>query len=253
MKGSRMRIAAVLFTAALTLGGCGEALYEMTPEEQAAIVSYASQAVAKFNNFQKDGEVYVSKDVLEDGDAQQATTAPAPQTAGQEADAPEDGNKMPAQDAAEPQDASVPQDIPSSDDASSVTIGQALDLGVIRADYTGSSLCTTYKKSDSYAVDASAGSQLLVLNVQLTNQSDQDLYIDILAMTPTFQVTVNGEYTAAAQTTILPDDLSTYQGNLPAGASGNTVLLFEIPQEVKEVSGLQLRVTMNGSQNTIKL
>ena len=41
MKGSRMRIAAVLFVAAVTLSGCGEALYELTTEEQAAIVSYA--------------------------------------------------------------------------------------------------------------------------------------------------------------------------------------------------------------------
>ena len=56
MKGSRMRIAAVLFVAAVTLSGCGEALYELTPEEQAAIVSYASHTVAKFNNYQKDGE-----------------------------------------------------------------------------------------------------------------------------------------------------------------------------------------------------
>ena len=99
----------------------------------------------------------------------------------------------------------------------------------------------------------SPGSQLLVLKVKLTNQSSQDLAIDILAMTPAFSVTVNGEYTAAAQTTILPNDLSTYQGTLLAGESGETVLLFEIPQEVQAVSDLSLKVTMNGSQNTIKL
>ena len=64
MKGSRMRIAAVLFVAAVTLSGCGEALYELTPEEQAAIVSYASHTVAKFNNYQKDGEIFVRKDIL---------------------------------------------------------------------------------------------------------------------------------------------------------------------------------------------
>lgn len=72
-------------------------------------------------------------------------------------------------------------------------------------------------------------------------------------MTPAFSVTVNGEYTAAAQTTILPNDLSTFQGSLLAGESGDTVLLFEIPQEISAVSDLSLKVTMNGSQNTIKL
>ena len=102
-------------------------------------------------------------------------------------------------------------------------------------------------------MDASPGSQFLVLNVKLTNQSAQDLYIDILAMTPTFQVTVNGESTAAAQTTILPNDLSTYQGNILAGASSDTVLVFEVSQEIENVSDIQLRITMNGSQNTINL
>ncbi len=250
MKGSRMKIAAVLFTAALTLGGCGEALYEMTPEEQAAVVSYAAQAVAKFNNFQKDGEVHVNKDVLESGGTQQTNRAPAGQAAEQKEQVSAEA-AAPSQETANSQNTAAQN--PSSDAQTSATIGQALDLGVVRADYTGSSLCNTYKKSDSYAVDTSAGAQLLVLNVKLTNQSAEDLYIDILSMTPTFQVTVNGEHTAPAQTTILPDDLSTYQGNLAAGASGNTVLLFEIPQEIQTVSDLQLRVTMNGSQNTIKL
>lgn len=252
MKGSRIKIAAVLFAAAVTLGGCGEALYEMTPEEQAAIVSYASHTVAKFNNFQKDGEIFVSKNVLENGGTSQEVKVPDLQSAESEENVPvnEEAESLP--DAAEPQNTQTPQQS-ASDAAPAATIGQALDLGVVQADFTGSSLCTTYKMSDVYAVDAAAGSQLLVLNVRLTNQSAQDLYIDILAMTPTFQVTVNGEYTAAAQTTILPDDLSTYQGNLLAGASGDTVLLFEIPQEIKEVSDIQLRITMNGSQSAINL
>ncbi|MCI8635054.1 MAG: DUF4352 domain-containing protein [Eubacterium sp.] len=251
MKGSRMRIAAVLFVAAVTLSGCGEALYELTPEEQAAIVSYASHTVAKFNNYQKDGEIFVRKDILEGDEASQEVKTPDLQQAEPEESIPADDTEMPVQDMAASQDDGNAQG--AEPEGSFATIGQALDLGVIQADYTGSSLCTTYQKSDSYAVDASPGSQFLVLNVKLTNQSAQDLYIDILAMTPTFQVTVNGESTAAAQTTILPNDLSTYQGNILAGASSDTVLVFEVSQEIENVSDIQLRITMNGSQNTINL
>ena len=253
MKGSKMKIAATLVAAAVTLGGCGEALYEMTPEEQEAVVSYASHAVAKFNNFQKDGEVFVRKDILEEDTdtqekAQDVQTPPEDGAAGNTDAAPKtDDSQDGAENAGSP---SAPQ---GQETESSSTIGEALDLGVIRADFMGSSLCATYEKSASYAVDAPPGSQLLVKNVKLVNQSSEDLAIDILAMTPAFSVTVNGEYTAAAQTTILPNDLSTFQGSLLAGESGDTVLLFEIPQEISAVSDLSLKVTMNGSQNTIKL
>ena len=39
----------------------------LTPEEQDAIVSYASRVVSKYNTNQTDGEVFVFKDVLENG------------------------------------------------------------------------------------------------------------------------------------------------------------------------------------------
>ena len=49
MRDSRMKMTAVLLSAACTLTGCGEALYTLQPEEEAAVVSYAAHAVAKYN------------------------------------------------------------------------------------------------------------------------------------------------------------------------------------------------------------
>ena len=102
-------------------------------------------------------------------------------------------------------------------------------------------------------MDADPGQQLLVLNVNLKNPTGQDVQIDLLKMSPVFQAVVNGTQTAVAQTTILPNDLSTYQGGLSAGASAETVLLLQIPEEIKEISELQLKVTMGGETSTVNL
>lgn len=248
MKSSKMKITVVLLLAICTLAGCGEKLYELTPEEEAAIVSYAAQAVAKFNGFQPDGEVFLKEEDLKaDGDVAQDSAPSDTQAAEQDTETAEQTPPQPDGQGSQT-DTNAPQAAEST-----ATIGESLDLGVVQAEYIGNSLCTTYEKSDSFAVDAEAGKQLLVLTVKLTNPTAQDLHIDILSMKPSFQAIVNGTESAMAQTTILPNDLSTYQGDLLAGASNETVLLFQIPQELQEISSLQLRITMNGSQNTVNL
>lgn len=243
MKSLKMKMAALLAAAAFLLAGCGDALYVLTPEEEAGIVSYASHAVAKFNKLQQEGEIFVRQDVLdhEDGTEEAETQEEPP------------ANSEASEEGPDPQPGQADGTSEGGEGAAAVTLGTALDLGAVQAEYTGSSLCVTYEKSDVFAIDAAEGKQLLVLNVRLTNPSSQDLHVDILAMTPTFQATVNGEETAAAQTTILPNDLSTYQGDLLAGASCDTVLLFQIPQEIQEVSGVQLKVVMDGAANTVNL
>ena len=130
---------------------------------------------------------------------------------------------------------------------------QALDLGVVSADYTGHELTKSYMAEDYYAVDAETGKQFLVLKYNLVNTSGQPLHVDILAMTPSFTAVINGDQSVPAQTTILLNDLSTYQSDIEAGGTAETVLLFQVPEDISDVSGIQLNVTMNGKQFAINL
>ncbi len=245
MKSSKRKMAAVLLAAAFALTGCGEAFYDLTPEERNAVVSYASRVVAKYNTYQKDGEVFVMQEILdgeeeseedlqvdatEEEDSQETSEA-----AGQETDGTE----------ASGEDAQAGQETAS--------LREALELGEVTAEYTDSSLCATYEKSDVYAVDAGEGQQLLVLHIKLVNSSGQDAHVDMLKAMPKVRVVVNETETAAAQTTILPNDLLTYQGDLAAGEERETALLFQIPQEIGEVESLQLHITMNGETRTVSL
>lgn len=246
MRYSRLKAAFVLLAAVFTLTGCGEALYELTPEEEAAIVGYSALAVAKYNNFQTDGAVYVEPGSasFKDGSNQPATEEQASETEGQ---------MMPeASDAAGGSGADTGNNTgnneaePASEEPSQ-SINEILNLGAAEIEYIGNSLCQVYDQSDAYAVDADPGMQFLVLNMKLKNPSGEDQNIDMISKKPSFKAVVNGTETVMAQMTILPNDISTYQGTLPAGAEQDAVLLFQIPQEIKEIQDVQLKVTVEGA------
>ena len=49
MKKNRLAAGALAFAVSVTACGCGEKVYEMTNEEEAAVVYYSAHAVTKFN------------------------------------------------------------------------------------------------------------------------------------------------------------------------------------------------------------
>lgn len=246
MKSSRIKITALMLTAAFALTGCGEALYELTPEEEDAVVSYASHVIAKFNTYQKDGEIYVSQEVLNGEDKEEETQPPDTQQTMPEEEETEENTQSGGEDAQQ-----SGQD--TSGQENTVSIKEALGLDGISTQYGGSSLCEVYDQSDSFAVDAEPGKQLLVLSVKLTNETAGEVSLDILQKKPSFEAVVNGENRVSAQMTILPNDLSTYQGSIPAGESTDTVLIFQIPEEIESVSDVELEITLDGSRYTANL
>lgn len=261
MKNSRMKTTAVLLTTAFMLSGCGEDLYVLTPEEEDVIVNYAAHAVAKYNTFQQDGEVFVYKEVLEGvEDTEEAETTEVetelslevePEENTQSTESVQNAGEMQNTEGIENQDGTEAAMTENAQLLSTLT--EALDLGVIDAEYTGYELCTAYEHSDSYTVDATPGKQLLVMKVRLKNKIEQPLHIDILAMTPEFRAVINGTDTYAAQTTILLNDLSTYQADIEANAVNDTILVFEVPQDMPDVSDIKLKVTMNSKNFEIQL
>ena len=129
MKSSKMKMTAILLTVVFLLAGCGDALYELTPEEETAIVSYASQLVAKYNTYQREGEVNVSPEMLEPEEPETEALPPEEQ-----AQTPQEQPDTPEQNTPD----AVP-DQPSLEGESFSTINEALDLGVVQVEYTGSS------------------------------------------------------------------------------------------------------------------
>lgn len=244
MKNSRMKMTAVLMVATFMFTGCGEALYELEPDEETAIVGYAAHAVAKYNTYQQDGEVPVS---AQEETEQTADTEQAVQEQDTEAGSEQAGPDVTADTAGGSQ----------GGENGGSTLNDAFDLGVIQAQYEGQEICSVYEQSDSYTIDAMPGNKLLVLKVNLTNTSDIALNVNILGMTPQVRAILNGDTRVPAQTSILPNDLTTYVREndqaMQPGETAETVLIFEIPEDMTEITSIQLKINMNGQDFTVNL
>ena len=101
--------------------------------------------------------------------------------------------------------------------------------------YTGFEVKDTYpdvaEDNLFFAMNASAGSKLLVFNFMVTNVGGQDLNLDMSAYNTKFKISINGESPKYILTTMLMNDLASFTGTIPAGASENLVLVSEIPEE----------------------
>lgn len=252
MKSSRRKTTALLLAVVCVLSGCGETVYVLEPDEEDAIAKYAAHTVAKYNTFQREGEVFVYQNIL---DGEEETEDASEEETDTQTDVQQESEQV---QSTEEETADGQQELQSTQNQTENVKGnssltEALDLGVVNAECTGYELCTTYQSSTSYTVDALPDKQLLVLDIRLENQADQPLHIDILSMTPEISAVINDTEIFSAQTTILLNDLSTYQADIDANAVNDAVLVFEIPQDLTEISTLQLKITMSGKNFEINL
>ena len=61
MRRTRIKMMAAVMAATMLLGGCGDALYDLTDDEENVIVNYAAHIVTKYNTYQREGLTYVSQ------------------------------------------------------------------------------------------------------------------------------------------------------------------------------------------------
>ncbi len=115
-----------------------------------------------------------------------------------------------------------------------IPLGQAIgvDFDVY---YTSYEVTPSYPTSNSVSDDvymgmtAAQGDTLMVVHFNISNTSGNDRECDILSLKPTFRLKINGE-NHTIQQTILSDDLSKFQGTVPAYSSADAVLICEVSQ-----------------------
>lgn len=236
MRKKTVRIA-VTAAAGLMLTGCGDAAYNLTESEERIIVDYAAHMVTKYNTWQKEGLSYVDLE-------------PEPET--------EEPTGQPEEPETELQDLGVPLSpgMPEGgEDTGAMTAGLPELFGAegISIAYVGARLDTSYMEAAYYAVQADSGYTYLILGIDVTNTSEQEIALDYLTRQPQFSATVNGEVRSPAEITALTEDFATYMGTLSAGETEEMVLLFQVPESVQWVDSLQLEVSVDGNNYQIIL
>ncbi|MCR5467839.1 MAG: DUF4352 domain-containing protein [Lachnospiraceae bacterium] len=263
----KKEIAVLLLLAVVVFGtGCGDAMYELTEEEQSAIVSYSAHAIAKFNTYQSDGIVYVNPAELIEETETESEIAEAIETeeltetdveSGDE-NGTESGDDL-TEDASQGVEGDSSSDVFGTNQTyngegygSIENLSAALDLGQITAEYMGYEISHDYSEGGLISMTADSGREYFVINIRLNNNSSNAYSIDLLSNKPRFKLLVDGESAGSAITTLLMNDLVTYQGNLSTGESVDTVLLFSVPEgSYESFETLGLSVTMNGNTSNI--
>lgn len=202
---------------ALLTAGCGE-MPDLTQEESDLIAEYAAGILLKYDKGQINRLVDIPIDEEAEGEEVQ----------------PED-----AEDQTEPEEeeSTAVVDVSQDEETDSIVSSVEQYYGVpnVMITYTGYEVADSYPPSMEdenlvFSMDASSGTQLLVLKFNAQNLSGEDQTLNMLGYGARFRVSVNGESSKGALATMLVNDMQTYNDVIPASSAVELVSIVEIPQ-----------------------
>lgn len=237
-RNKNMVCGALLCAMMLSMTACGNEIPDLTEEESQRIGEYAAVTLLKYdaNNRSRlvDPEVVIAK--LEKEAAQE------------EAKAEETGST-----------GTTEVTMPTAQEEITASMedffGLPEGVSIIYEDYmVADSYPEDGVEDDYFALDASMGKKLLVLRFHLTNGTEQEEKIDLLNTNSRYIITVNDSIRANALTTMLPNDMSTYEETLEPGQTQELVLLLEVNEDVAgAVQTIALRLKNASNEYTIQL
>lgn len=222
-----------LIMAALVTG-CGSTMPDLTQEETELISEYAVGVLLKYDK--RHGSRLV--------DTTEYDTAAAEV----EEDIPE---QTPEPEQENPADDTTVVDVSQDEEAEATpaTIEEYYGIQGITFQYLGYDLTQSYPPSDDdsmvLAMDATVGTELLVLRFVAVNVSSADQSLNMLEHGAKFRVSVNGETGQNALSTMLLDDMQAYNGVIPAGYSAELVCIVEVPKSTS-INTIELIMRGNG-------
>lgn len=214
--------------AAVLITGCGSVMPDLTEEETEIISEYAAGVLLKYDKVY--GGRLMSPSEFEAEENKKAESEPE-----------ESGEEMPEEEGfleeSEPDGAEV-VDVSQDEEgaaAEASTIEEYYGIPDITFQYTGYELVQSYPydaegETAFFAMDATEGMQLLVLKFTASNGSSADRALDMMEYGARFRVSVNGGPQENVLSTMLLNDLHTYNDVVPAGASVELVSIVEVPQ-----------------------
>lgn len=229
-----------------------ENMFGLTEDEQKMYAEYAAGVLMKYNagtNMRVlEGQTLRNQEAKEEAAREQA--ARREQLAAEYASNKNDSSKKENQ-SSKGESSSASQGISYISDMSAATGNNAFTVT-----YAGYEVTDSYPNSGDdilMAIDAGQGKLLLVTKFLVTNVSGQTENFDMFSKQAKFKVNINGTG-YKSQYTLLLDDLSMYKGDVDAGTTIDTVLVFEIPEGVaSNINDMELSITIDGTINTMQL
>ena len=213
---------------ACTLTGCGGPMPELTEEENEIITEYAVDLLLKYdknyNNRLIDLDAYRERQAI----LQERREALAVEDATKEAEQAE----LAAQE-----EASGTETANNTVEESTVSsIEEFYGIDNIVFQYTGYDLTYIYPEAVEdetalyFSMDTTPGMQLLVLKFLATNISGEQKDLNMLNYGMRIRINVGDGVSENALSTMLLNDLQTYNGTLGANESTELVAIIEVPE-----------------------
>lgn len=202
--------------AACLMTGCGD-MPDLTESETELISEYAVGVLLKHDKMQSKRLVDVAVEEEEGEAPEEAAEAP------EEPPQPEEPAAV----------VDVSQDEVTESAVSSVE--QYYGIPNIMISYTGYETVASYPPQAEegvafFTMDATPGTDLLVLKFNAQNLTGEDQTLNMLGYGARFRVSVNGEASKGALATMLVNDMQTYDSVIPANSTTELVTIVEVPQ-----------------------
>lgn len=207
--------AAMAVMLAFVMAGCGEnAIPEMTKDEIQAVGEYAAITLMKYDASKRSRLVDLPEASKPD------TDVPKTPVSEQKPSGMGPVDDTPVVDVSE-----------NNADDLNEALGLAQGINVI---YRGETVCTRYPMDEEvgFAVSASKGNKLLVMNFLVANDTGEEQVVDLSDRKREIRMTVNKEFSKWVLPAVLPNDLLTLKESIPAGGSVEAVLLVEIDENL---------------------
>ena len=236
--------------AAVLMTGCGSVMPELTEEETEIISEYAAGVLLKYDRVSSGRLMSMPEYEEEENRKAEREKARTEEKPAEEESAPEESR------ADDTEVVDVSQD-GETGAATPATIEEYYGIQNITIQYTGYELAESYPADGGgeeifFAMDATEGMQLLILKFTASNGSTTDQTLDMLGHEARFRISVNGGSGENALSTMLLNDLQTYDDVIPAGSSVELVSIVEVPQSIT-VETIDLTMRGDAGNSVISL
>lgn len=248
-------LAAVLTASMLT--GCG--LIQSTglsEEEDELVAEYAAGVIMRYSADKKGGL----------GDLR-PTPTPIPWVDPKDVAPTEAPEEEEREEREEPEEEVPMEEVNARDDISAGSHSGSFDghnlaaaIGIEGFDitYEGFETADVYPESPgddlSFSMQSTPGRKLLVVHLNVINNEGQDKLCDVLACNVKFRVLINETDRVNEQMTILLNDLKSYNETIPANGSADTVLVFEVEDQLAQnINNLSLIAVTSAGESTFAL
>lgn len=234
---------ALIVSVMLTLTGCGNAIPEMTEEQQAMITEYAAAMLLKYDaNYEPmllDDERLAEEEAVQKRIEEENARLEALYAA----------QNAPEEESTESSNVDASVSGSAQEPVENIDPAVFMEMEGISISCNGVDFVDSYPESGGelfLSVTPSAGCKLAVVRLDIINTGSADATVDMFAKDARFKVSFDGGEYHNTMMSLLEDDFTMYAGTIAPGQTVHTVLLVDLKEEeCNPVTSLNLYIKYN--------